>query len=150
MPIPFWAGRYIGLPFKDHGRDRAGLDCWGLVRLVMSEQFGLALPSLATEYQRTTQVEKISALIEREALKWKSVAAGEEACGDVVVMRVRGKPMHVGFVLGDGQMLHIELGINSVIENYKGLRWAERISGIYRFKSISDEGFFREYGHEYD
>lgn len=139
MPVPFWAGHYIGLPFQDHGRDRAGLDCWGLVRLVMAEQFGIALPSYVHEYHRTTQVDRISALIERESFKWKIIPAGSEVCGDVIVLRVRGKPMHVGMVLGDRQMLHIELGINSVIERYIGARWAERISGFYRYKGFSDD-----------
>lgn len=139
MPVPFWAGHYIGLPFKDHGRDRSGLDCWGLVRLVLAEQFNIALPSHAHEYQRTTQVEKISALIEREALAWKIIAVGQEACGDVIVLRVRGKPMHVGLVLGDRQMLHIEHGINSVIERYTGVRWADRLAGFYRYKGSLDD-----------
>src|SRR4051812_13879091 len=111
MAIPIWAGRYIGLPFADHGRDRAGLDCWGLLRLVMAEQFGVALPSYSGEYQRTTQVEKISALVVREAQNWKIVASGSEVCGDAAVLRIRGRPMHVGLVLGDRQMLHIEFGI---------------------------------------
>ncbi len=139
MPVPIWAGRYIGLPFKGHGRDRAGLDCWGLVRLVMAEQFGIALPSHVQEYERTTQVEKIAVLIEREAQKWKIVPAGEETCGDVIVLRVRGRPMHVGLVLGDRQMLHIERGIDSVIERYNGPHWAERIAGFYRYKSVYDD-----------
>ena len=136
MPVPFWAGHYIGLPFQDHGRDRNGLDCWGLVRLVMGEQFSIALPSYLYEYQRTTQVDKISALIEWEAGKWKAVTAGSETCGDVIVLRVRGKPMHVGIVLGDKQMLHIEHGINSMIERYAGSRWAERVSGFYRYRTF--------------
>lgn len=139
MPIPIWAGHYIGLPFSDHGRDRSGLDCWGLVRLVMVEQFGRALPSYMHEYERSTQTDKIGALICREIPKWKEVQIGQEEKGDVIVLRVRGAPMHVGIVLGDAMMLHIERGINSVIEKYHSPRWADRIHGFYRFKSILDE-----------
>jgi cell wall-associated NlpC family hydrolase len=130
MPIPIWAGHYIGLPFHEHGRDRSGLDCWGLVRLVMAEQFNIALPSHAHEYERTTAVDKISALIERESVKWKIIATGQETCGDVVVLRVRDK-----------HMLHIERGINSVIERYTGPHWSERIAGIYRYKGFYDDSF---------
>jgi cell wall-associated NlpC family hydrolase len=136
MPVPIWAGHYIGLPFREHGRDRAGLDCWGLVRLVMAEQFNIALPSHAAEYERTSQAEKIGALIERESQKWKIIATGSETCGDVVVLRVRGRPMHVGMVIGDRQMLHIERGIDSVLEKYTGAHWTERIAGFYRYKGF--------------
>lgn len=140
MSVPIWAGRYIGLPFQDHGRNRAGLDCWGLVRLILSDQFGIALPSYAHEYERTTQVDKISSLITREAPKWTLVPLGQEKAGDVIVLRLRGNPLHVGMVLGDKQMLHIESGINSVIERYTGSRWAERIFGFYRYKSFREKG----------
>lgn len=139
MPIPFWAGHYIGLPFKEHGRDRSGADCWGLVRLVLAEQFSIALPSFAAEYRRTTDTEHISKLIERETPGWKDIPAGEEECADVIVMLLRGRPMHVGLVLGDGHMLHIENGINSAIERYRGPRWAERVSGFYRYRKYFDD-----------
>ncbi|MBI1215693.1 MAG: phage tail protein [Alphaproteobacteria bacterium] len=134
MPVPIWAGHYIGLPFKSQGRDRAGVDCWGLVRLALAEQFGLALPSFAREYQRTLDAARIPALIERETPLWRAVSSGEEKQGDVIVLRVRGRPMHVGLVLGDGQMLHVELGIDSAIERYDGPQWRERIFGFYRYK----------------
>lgn len=139
MPVPIWAGRYIGLPFQDHGRDRQGLDCWGLARLVLSEQFGIALPSFAHEYRRTTEIGHISALIEREAKTWISIASGNEEGGDVIVMRIHGKPVHVGLVLGDQHMLHIECGINSVIERYNSLRWKERVFGFYRYKKFRND-----------
>jgi len=136
MPIPLWAGHYIGLPFLDHGRDRRGLDCWGLVRLVLGEQFNQPLPSLTHEYPHTRAVDTISTLILREAPAWENIMQGNERCGDVIVLRLRGQPLHVGTVLGDGHMLHIESGINSAIERYSGPRWQDRIFGFYRFKSF--------------
>jgi cell wall-associated NlpC family hydrolase len=139
MPVPIWAGRYIGLPFKGHGRDRMGLDCWGLVRLVMAEQFGFALPSFVAEYRRTTEAESIGRLIAREVPKWDAVVRGREKTGDVIVLRMRGAPMHVGLVLGDGQMLHIESGIDSAIEKYGGSRWSDRIYGFYRYRKLQDD-----------
>lgn len=139
MPVPYWAGHYIGLPFKGHGRDRSGLDCWGLVRLVMAEQFGLALPSFCQEYGRTTDTQRISQLIARESTTWREVTADGEELGDIVVLRMRGKPMHVGMVLGDSQMLHIEQGIDSAIEKYRGARWQDRIAGFYRYKNDLQE-----------
>ncbi len=134
MPIPIWAGRYIGLPFKDHGRLRDGLDCWGLVRLVMAEQWGQALPSFSANYTRTSDIKNISRIIAEEALHWTPVRRGDEKLGDVIVLRMQGHPLHVGLVLGDFSMLHIERGVNSAIEKYTSARWAERIYGIYRYK----------------
>lgn len=136
MPIPLWAGRYIGLPFRDHGRDRSGLDCWGLVRLVLAEQFGHMLPSLTQDYAHSRAAGAISELILREIPLWHSIPAGEEKAGDVIVLRLNGKPLHVGAVLGDKQMLHIEAGINSAIERYDGTRWKDRVFGFYRYKKV--------------
>lgn len=151
MPVPIWAGHYIGLPFKEHGRDASGVDCWGLVRLVQAEQFGLALPSYVNEYENTVKREQIGGLIEREACKWRLIKNGDECCGDIAVMRIRGVPMHVGLVLGDKQMLHIERGIDSVIESYARPAWANRITGFYRYKNIwnlEDETEFKTYGYD--
>ncbi|MDI1228369.1 MAG: NlpC/P60 family protein [bacterium] len=132
MPVPIWAGRYIGLPFTEHGRDRNGIDCWGLVRLTLLEQFSISLPSLANEYRRTADATRIAGLMEREIPLWQGIDAGDERCGDVIVLRLSGHPMHVGLVLGDGQMLHVEQGIDSAIEKYRGQRWQDRVYGFYR------------------
>lgn len=145
MPVPIWAAHYIGLPFAERGRDHKGVDCWGLVRLVMAEQFGRALPSFGNEYDHTCNQVKIAALVTREVPRWRHIAAGEEQLGDVIVLRVRGVPMHVGLVLGDGQMLHTEKGINSTLERYTSTRWCQRLAGFYRYRSYLDEW---EYPHD--
>lgn len=137
MAIPIWAGRYIGLPFKEHGRDATGLDCWGLVRLVLHEQFGYPLPSYTQEYKSPYDVRGVSALIGREAQKWQPVKSGTEKCADVIVLRLRGQPLHTGLVLGDGTMLHIERFIDSAIERYTNSQWRDRIDGFYRYQNIA-------------
>ena len=145
MPVPIWAAHYIGLPFMTRGRDHKGVDCWGLVRLVMAEQFGVALPSFTDEYDHTCNQVKISALVAREVPRWRSIPLGEEVLGDVAVLRVRGAPMHVGMVMGDGLMLHAEKGIDSTLERYTAARWSQRIAGFYRYKTYLDEW---EYPHD--
>lgn len=41
---PRWASPYLRIPFKDHGRDDQGCDCWGLVRLVLLRERKIDLP----------------------------------------------------------------------------------------------------------
>jgi cell wall-associated NlpC family hydrolase len=41
-----WTTRYVGLPYRAGGRERDGLDCWGLIRLIYREQLGIDLPEI--------------------------------------------------------------------------------------------------------
>ena len=133
MSIPIWVGHYIGFPFKDHGRDRKGVDCWGLVRLVMSEQFGISLPSYATHYDSTTREDQLAPLVEEERKWWIPVESGQEQLGDIVVLRMCGQPIHIGLVIEPGRMLHAEVGIGSVLDSYQSTRWSLRVTGFYRY-----------------
>jgi cell wall-associated NlpC family hydrolase len=47
--VPGWVADNIGLPFVEAGRDRSGVDCWGLARLVWCEQGGCVVPLLSGE-----------------------------------------------------------------------------------------------------
>jgi len=133
VSVPPWAARYIGLPFLEHGRDIYGLDCWGLVRLVLKEEFDIDVPSYTENYSSTLAQEEIGDFVPNVAKDWQDIPLGEEKPGDVLVMRMRGQPMHVGMILGNRRMLHIEQGINSAIEPYRSSRWINRLVGVYRY-----------------
>ena len=126
-----WVADYIGSPYLEHGRDRAGCDCWGLVRLVLSEQWGKVLPDLGSDYGAVeasiTQrlISQTSALIEAEKV-------ADYQPGDIVVLRVLGVPSHVGVIVGRWHFLHVQRGTDSAISRLDSSANAHRIEGVYR------------------
>lgn len=128
---PAWVADYIGLPFRDHGRDRRGLDCWGLVRLVLAEQFGVSL--IDFDYASTRDSDGIPAAIEAARPEWSVV--GDPQLGDVMVFNIGGQPMHVGLVIETGLMLHVsDDDRGAVMESYLTPAWRPRMEGIYRYE----------------
>lgn len=129
-----WFNLYVGLPFKEFGRDRKGVDCWGLYRLIHQEQFGLTLPSYDKDYASTEDFKRLGRLIpDSLANGWSKIPEGQETLGDIIIMRLYNVPMHVGFVTRAGWMLHIMEGIDATHEPYNGLAWKDRIIGFYRY-----------------
>lgn len=151
---PAWADSYVGLPWENTGRDRGGLDCWGLYRLIKAERFGVLHP----EYRevvwmpcenRADQAEanrSLAAYMEGERLKgwttvWEAAAAAPDeplggnlvAPGDLVWIRNVGATTHVGLAVCPGWMLHIEEGIDSVCVPYDGADFERRVTGFYRW-----------------
>jgi cell wall-associated NlpC family hydrolase len=144
---PPWVRQYIGLPFLTMGRDRAGCDCWGLVRLVLKEQFNIEIESHADEYDDALAGAVVAPLIEKHKPEWLEIAARAadmsdaqwiEAVadlgnlGDVALLRARGWPSHVGLIVARGRMLHIEAGIETMLERLDSPIWRQRVVGLYR------------------
>jgi cell wall-associated NlpC family hydrolase len=126
-----WVRDYIGLPFQAHGRDRAGVDCYGLYRLVLSEQLGIHLPEYLS-YDSITDRAGIAATVAdaQEAL-WQEVTTAPRLY-DLVLLRLYGLPLHVGLYLGDARMLHIEERICAAVERLDGPVWGRRVLGYWR------------------
>lgn len=124
-----WWNDYVGLPYKSHGRDRQGLDCWGLVRLVHSEVFDTKLPSFVDTYEDNR--ESIEESIAQRKEGWKKVDVPQS--GDVVLFRVMGHLSHVGIVTQPGYFLHVTEGKNATIERLDSVEWSKRVEGIYRY-----------------
>lgn len=127
-----WTNKYISIPFLEHGRDHDGVDCWGLVRLVFKEQFGVDVESYDDEYISTCENEKLADIVERERGMWWSVAPENVRCGDVVLLAITGYPCHVGIAVGDGMMLNARSGVGVALESYERPYWSRRLRGFYR------------------
>lgn len=133
-----WSNSFVGIPHVEHGRDRAGVDCWGLVRLTFGEVHGIWLPSYAGDYAGTDEVAEISGLINgaKESGIWARVE-GLAMAFDVPVF-LRGQyDAHLGVVVSDGLMLHMAEGAHSCLEHYRTGRWGHRHVGTYRHVELA-------------
>jgi len=104
-----WTNKYIGIPYKEAGDDESGLDCWGLVRLVYRNEFNIELPSL--KEIRTSNYDlrpdQINSQIEDS---WVETVDPKE--GTVILVRVKGLPIHSGLMINSTQFLNVMPGAN--------------------------------------
>lgn len=132
--IPGWAAQYVGLPYLPGGRDRAGIDCWGLYSLIMREQFGMELPAYeGPTWGSRASGRGIRAAAEEYAKQFTPIEASEARLGDAILIRTFGMPIHLGMVVGRDLMLHAEEYQNSVIARYNSPQWASRIVSFFRW-----------------
>ncbi|MDR1836410.1 MAG: C40 family peptidase [Treponema sp.] len=129
-----WVKKYVGIPFVSNGRTLSGCDCYGLVRLVLRNEYGIDLPELSNDYADALNVKETMRLFaeHRPVLAGEKIDAPEEKA--VAVITEHGVAAHIGVVAGDGYILHTGVKTGSVCqrETHPGLRG--RIEGYYRVR----------------
>lgn len=124
---------FVGKPFAEDGIGPEYYNCWALVVDAARTVYGIDYPSYSEQYSTPLDYEELNNLISKEAkTNWKEVPLGQEKPGDVIILRLRGNPLHAGLVIRKGKMLHVYKGINTCIDKYDSLVWKRRIDGIYR------------------
>lgn len=130
--LPDWANDYVGIPYRLGGRDHDGVDCYGLVYLVLRAR-GLDPPEYMLATDAGTPLKRAKAFNAALLLPtWEKLENGEE--GDVVVLSPNRLPTHCGIVLDETYMLHSENGLSACVERIRGVMWAQRIHGFYRLR----------------
>lgn len=133
-----WSADYVGIPQRDHGRTRAGCDCWGVVRLIYAERLGIHLPSYAEGYASTEERAEIEALIIGAAAAgpWKPIPSRAAHEFDLALFRRGRFDSHIGIVVAPGRMLHMMGGDAAKIEAFASPAWERRLRGIWRHESL--------------
>lgn len=145
--LPAWCSAYIGLPFAHRGRGPDAYDCWGLVRVVLAERFGLDVPGYmdmtpasADDLRSMAQAIRAGAedwaCLSRRAALRDPLPPVQPRPGDVALMRRGIWPCHVGIVVAPGWMLHALEHVGSTADRLDGPE-AAKIVAFYRHRDLT-------------
>jgi cell wall-associated NlpC family hydrolase len=129
-----WVKKYIGIPFVSNGRTTDGCDCYGLVRIVLRNEYGITLPELSDNYADALNIKETARLFaeHRPVLAGEKIDAPEEKA--VVVITEHGAAAHVGIVAGGGYILHTGIKTGSVCQRETHPVLRGRIEGYYHVR----------------
>ena len=129
-----WYEGYVGIPWELGGRDRGGLDCWGLVRLVYKERLGRELPSFLDDPNALALTVSGRAKAFRVHLpEFTRVDPGEQRLFDIATMKLGDALWHVGVLVNRPfTILHIEDEEGSKVEDWSRREDFIQFGGFYR------------------
>nr|WP_321511089.1 NlpC/P60 family protein [uncultured Celeribacter sp.] len=128
-----WSDRFIGIPQKDLGRDRNGVDCWGLACIIYAEELHISLPEYLGVHP--DEQAEVAALINGATVSplWLPVS-GPAMAFDIAFFKMGAWTSHVGIVVKHGFMIHVLGDDQSKIERYDTGRWSHRLTGHWRHR----------------
>ena len=121
---------YSQIPYKDGGRTREGVDCFGLVMLVHRECFGRIIPDIC--YNSAEDCVVNARLVDVHAA---TINARRTHCpepGDLVLMRVGGQASHVGIYVAPQSVMHALAGFGVICQRISASLVRHRIEGYFR------------------
>lgn len=126
-----WTNKYVGIPFISGGRTEKGCDCYGLLRLILLNEYKIELPALKTNYH-ALEAKETKLLFEKyvPVICAKKISSPEEKAV-CLVRTTAGLLTHVGIYAGDGFIIHSRYRTGAVCERINSPFLAGRIEGWY-------------------
>ena len=109
------------------GRGPNHYDCWGLVRHVLANEFGLRLPSY-------TYGDDPTAAVEAGVVHFQEIDTPR--AGDLALFS--GPPLHIGIMLCADSMLHITRGKDVCVERLSAFR-TKKVTGFFRVRDLCED-----------
>ncbi|MCA0963275.1 C40 family peptidase [Salipiger bermudensis] len=127
---------FVGLPHADLGRDRAGVDCYGLLRLVYAEDLGIDLPSFTEGYATCAEHARLAAMVAGESMAGPWAPVDQIQPYDALVFRVGRHDCHVAVAVDRTRMLHVHARSSAVIVSRKDPMWRDRFVRAHRHEAM--------------
>ena len=137
MMLEDFVDKVLNVPYKEGGRDYSGVDCWGLCILAYQEIMQIQLPLFSNIYYKdmSNYQETVDNLLnKKDELDEIFEEVNDPQFGDLILCTMLGRPLHIGFVIDRKRMLHTSPQHNTVIENFGGNKWKNKIVGFYRYR----------------
>ncbi len=126
--------KYIGLKYKQYGRDFKGVDCFGLVYLIFKNEKGICLPDfLEVKFSEGDwRKEKENHILQNISENWKKIELKNVKKYDVHIFYDKyGVASHLGLNIGHKKFIHVNLDGESVVGNLR--LWRHRLYATVRF-----------------
>ena len=118
---------------KTNGRDFNFCDCYGICYLFNKEVLNKEIPLYLEE--NIEDKEAINATYNSKQSEFVNIPIGKETTGDIVSIKFKNMPIHVGVIVEKGVMLHVMENRQAVIESYNSIRWKNKIDSFWRYES---------------
>lgn len=133
------ATKYVGIPYKHHGRDVSGLDCWGLLILIYAD-LGHKLIDITdigeTDYIQGWAKAGKRYLIENYHRQWGKIDRPIPLCA-VAFRNDDSEMVHVGVMLDDDRFIHCRIKGGVVISHISEAVWSKKLVGFYLLKAMA-------------
>lgn len=126
--------KYIGLPYKNLGRDFKGVDCFGLIYLIYLTERNILLPDFSClNYQSDWYKEGESIILDNLWADWYDVK--EPLLYDCIVFYDTKKRIvnHIGMSIDTYRFIHITEGSYVMITKLNNF-YISRIHRVLRYK----------------
>lgn len=126
-----WTFDYLGKPWRNGADGPDAFDCYGLVRAVYRDRYGINMPVISTD--ATSIAECLHAFRDYSDYdKWERIEDDPNE-GDVLQMGCARHPHHVGIYIEPNRVLHCVSGSGVILQPFNSLPFAGwRVLDVYR------------------
>jgi murein DD-endopeptidase len=126
--------KYINIPFKHHGRDFNGCDCFGILKLMYTNELNINLPDYEYSFDWNQTHNHI---IDNIRNNWIEVNPPYKKYDCLVFCTTYNSKIanHIGVYIGDNKFIHIQENQFSRIERLDGF-YSKKLYKTIRYKEL--------------